>query len=275
MTSTSGESKSKGTGLMVLVAILTLVLVFFMWQRSRFARSLSDEQVLERLDPEISASEIQHALEQLYDRMSPTLEDREKFHEKVLALQNHPQWEVRRQVAWVMGRDDAEVYHKALVEMLRDEDRGVRLNAACALSNFNDPRARRELLEALEPWELKAPATGKVHWQIKEGESVSLGRDIGYVLLADEKRVPIRPALNGFADQHLVKKSADATEGQVIARISPDPRNVVNAVVALQAVGSKEDIPKLEALAEGRVPRLKDSTEVRSAARRAVNHLGQ
>lgn len=269
----SETGRRKGARVLFLVAVLTVVLVYFLWWRTSYRRVLTDGEIEARLTLEASDFDIQHALEQLYGRLGPRMEGRERFREPLVRLAQHPRWEVRRQVAWVLGREPAFEYIQALAALLEDDDAGVRLNAACALSNSGDERARPVLLAGLDNWDLKAPAAGRVHWQVKAGDPLSMGRPAGLIRFDGGGSASIDVALNGFAEELVVSGDARVERGDVLARVSPDPKNAVNLLVALQAVGRSEDLPVIEAIAAGRRPRLAESREVRLAAERAADAI--
>ena len=265
--------RSKGARVLFLVAILTLLLIYFMWWRTSFSRNLSDAQIVERLAVDIAPQEIQHAMEQLYARLNPKYEGREQFRAPLLALAVHPRFEIRRQVAWVMGRDKNEDYRRTLTSLLDDPDIGVQLNAACSLSNHGSPLGRPVLLAGLRGRELKAQVAGKLHWQIKKGDAVSLGRPAGTIEASDDQEAPISVALNGFADQIVAKEGATVAIGDVLARISPDPKNAVNILCALRTGGTSDDLAMVEGLIKGDEPRLSESREVMAAARSLLEQL--
>jgi hypothetical protein len=249
-----------------LIAILTLGLIYFMWWRTSFTRALSDGEIVERLAVDIAPHDIQHALEQLYGRLGPNYEGRELFRAPLLGLVEHERFEIRRQVAWVLGRDKVDDYRLALTKLLEDRDLGVQMNAACALTNHGSALGKPILLKALGPWELKAKSAGKLHWQIKRNDAVSLGRPAGTIELEDGTKVAITVALNGFADEIVSQEGANVLVDQVLARISADPKNVTNVLIALRIVGTADDSPAIEALLNGSDTRLLASREVVSSA---------
>jgi len=249
--------KKRGPWLVAIVIVATAGIGAASWFSSSFKRDLTDEEIITRLDPGAPPRDIQHALSQLEGRLGPDYEERGRFREPVVALVDSEYVEIRRQIAWVMGREPAEVYREGLARMLVDRDAGVRLNAACSLSNFNDPRARPRLLEGLASFEVVAPASGSLDIKVKAGDPASLGAALGVVETADGS-VDVRAPMSGFVERLPRGESAEVAEGDAVLVIAPDPKVVRNVLVALRFVGRLEDVPFLEPFAAGSVARMGD-----------------
>ena len=251
--------KKRGPLLVTIVILATAGIGVLTWYINSFQRYLTDEQILEHLDPEIEAPprSIQHALEQLYARLGSDYEGRERIRKPVVALADSEHVEIRRMVAWVMGCDETEVYRAGLARMLADEDAGVQLNAACALSNFNDPRARPRLLEGLGLFEVGAPVSGTLDIKVEVGEPASLGAALGVVETSAEP-VDVRTPINGFIAGLPKGKDAQVKKGDAVLVVAPGPKVISNILVALRFVGLLEDVPRLEPFASGTVERMGD-----------------
>jgi len=265
----SGPQPKKRAGSPVLVAglvLVTMLVAYCSWYGSSFGRGLNDDQIFERLDPGVAPRDIQHALSQLEERLSPTYPGRERFREKVVELARSEHVEIRRQVAWVMGREPAPDYREGLVGLIDDADPGVRFNAACSLSNFNDPRARRRLIEALKPIEIRAPATGTMELKIGEGGAASLGGGIGLVTTPDGDEIEVRTPLNGIILQLPQGDEGEVEKGGVIVILEPSSKNVENVLVALRAVGLAEDAPLIQQWAGDKGANWDDDDRERIAA---------
>jgi len=262
----------RGPLLLMGILLVTCVIALASWFGSSFKRGLSDDQVLERLEAG-APRDIQHALSQLEERLGPAYEGRERFREAVVALAENEHVEIRRQVAWVMGREPAELYRSTLTKMLTDVDLGARVNAACSLSNFYDALARPVLLKGLEPFEVLAMASGTLDLKLDIGDAASLGTGLGSIKTSEDESIQVRTPLNGFLELLPKGKDGEVDAGDVIATVSPDPLTVVNLLKALEAVGRLEDIPILERFARGSVARM--TPEVEAAARAAVDAIGK
>jgi hypothetical protein len=272
-TTEPGGPRRRTPFVLFVVLVLTVGMALYLWRRESMGRPLTDDQIAERLVAEAPPADIQHALAQLEDRLGPAYPDRERFRPLVTSLVDHPLMEVRRQVAWVMGREPADAYREALVRLLADEDPGVRVNAACSLSNFNDPRARPSLLAALEPLPVLAPATGKFKLSLTKDAPASLGTALGHIEPLEGDRVDIRPPLNGFVADLPLGREGDVVEGQLLVLLAPDPKLVHNVVVALRFVGKEEDREILRPYAEGFAPH--SNKDVEQAARRTMDALSR
>lgn len=274
----SGPQPKKRAGSPVLVAglvLVTMLVAYCSWYGSSFGRGLNDDQIFERLDPGVAPRDIQHALSQLEERLSPTYPGRERFREKVVELARSEHVEIRRQVAWVMGREPAPDYREGLVGLIDDADPGVRFNAGCSLSNFNDPRSRPPLLEALKPIPILAPATGTLELKTDEGEAASLGGGIGFVKTSEGEDVEVRTALNGVVLRLPLGKEGQVQKGAVIVTLEPNPKNVEGVLVALRAVGLEEDVPLIRPWAGSKTANWDDDDRERiaSAARAAISAI--
>lgn len=265
--SQSSRDRNKGPLLLMGILILTAVIGVASWYSSSFKRALTDEQIIERLEAG-EPRDIQHALSQLEERLSFRYEGRERFRAPVVALANNEHVEIRRQVAWVMGREPAPIYRETLTLLLADPDLGVRNNAACSLSNFYDPLARPVLLKGLEAFDILAEADGTLDLKLDVGDAASLGTGLGSIKNGEGEGIPVRTPLNGFIEALPKGKDGDVVVGDVVARISPDPQIVVNLLTALGAVATLDDVPKLQAYASGGVERM--TPEVEAAAKAAI-----
>jgi hypothetical protein len=255
----------------LLIGVALLIILFASWYSGWWGRPLNDEQIVAALDPSADARALQHALAQLESRLGPTYTGRERFRERMVAMKSHPAVEVRRQLAQVMGREPAPEYRDALKALLLDADPPTRLNAALALSNFNDASGRPALLEALAPVTIAAPAAGKLDLNLKEGDTVSPGRPLGDVTSADGSKHDVRSYFAGYVEKLPAGKAADVPAGAPIAIISPDPKAVANALAALASVGLPEDAVAIEPYAQGKVARM--SAEVKALAGRALQAI--
>ncbi|NRA95675.1 MAG: HEAT repeat domain-containing protein [Planctomycetes bacterium] len=249
--------KKRGPLLVAIVIVATAGIGALTWYRNSFKQDLVCDQILERLDPESPPRDIQHALSQLEERLGPGYEGRERFREPVVVLASSEHVEIRRMVAWVMGREPAQEYRAGLVRMLADEDVGVQLNAACSLSNFNDPRARPRLLGGLGSFEVGAPASGTLDIKVEVGEPASLGAALGVVETSAEP-VDVRTPINGFIEGLPKGKDAQVKKGDAVLVVAPGPKVISNILVALRFVGLLEDVPRLEPFASGTVERMGD-----------------
>ncbi|MAB88314.1 MAG: hypothetical protein CMJ90_02500 [Planctomycetes bacterium] len=261
--------------MVAIVIVVTAGIGAASWFSSSFKRDLTDDEILARLEPGVSPRDVQHALSQLEGRLGPSYEGRDRFREPLVALVDSEYVEIRRQIAWVMGREPAEVYREGLARMLADNDAGVQLNAACALSNFNDPRARPRLLAGLTSFEVAAPASGSLDIKVKAGDPASLGAALGVVETADGS-VDVRTSMSGFVERLPRGNNGEVDAGEAVLVVAPDPKVVRNVLVALRFVGRLEDVSHIEPFASGAVTRMgEDVAEEARAAIAAIKGRGK
>ncbi|MAG56803.1 MAG: hypothetical protein CMJ83_10970 [Planctomycetes bacterium] len=264
-------AKRKRSPLLIAgIIIMTLAVAFASWFSSSFRRDLSDDEILERLEPGTATRDIQHALSQLEARLSPKYDGRERFREKVIALASNEHVAIRRQVAWVMGREPG--YRERLVPMLDDADVGVQFNAALSLSNSSDPRARPVLLAALRPVNVVAPASGTLEIKVDVSDEASLGYALGLVK-TDSGDVDVRPPLSGVIESFPKGKDGPVSKGDVVALLAAAPTTVNNALVALKFVGRKSDLPAIRPFVNGGGFGGDAGKQIRLSAERAVDAI--
>lgn len=251
MTGPEAAAGKRRLPLLLLAVVGTLLLLFLAFRLNWFGAPLEDSEVLSGLRSQSAAQPVQHALEQLVARFSrrDAAAVRGDFSEALGALSAHPQWEVRRAAAWAMGHDPQGRNRPQLVLMLKDADRGVRINAAVALANYNDAAGLGELRDALVPWAVLAPADGVFSTRAKAQEALSLGRDLGSIG-SGGNAVPVRVELNGWLHKLVIADGGTVARGAVLAEIAPDAATLLNVLLALQFVGAAEDAARVAALAD-------------------------
>jgi hypothetical protein len=129
-----------------LVLVACVVIPFLSWQGTWFGRPLDDETLTQYLADQEKSRRVQHALAQVAERMERGDPEVVQWYQSVAQLSEHPGSEVRVTAAWVMGQDSSsDLFHKALLEMLHDEEVLVRRNAALSLVRFGDDKGLNEL----------------------------------------------------------------------------------------------------------------------------------
>ncbi len=125
----------------LLLASAVIVPAMF-WQRVWFGTRLSDEEIRRRLTEPEEPRAVQHACEQISQRMQKDPDAARRFYDLLVPLADHSSNEVRCAVAWCMGEDDTQYasFHQALLRFPEDEAPRVRHNAAIALARFGDTR---------------------------------------------------------------------------------------------------------------------------------------
>jgi hypothetical protein len=139
------------------IVVLCLIWVvalfpFVLLRRSTwFGRPLSDQQIGEYLHANEKPRQIEHALEQIGQRMSRHDESVAIWYPDLVRLSTHPVEEVRAVDARVMGEAaDVSDLRNALRIQLRDGSRPVRLDAALSLARAGDDSGHGEIADALQ-----------------------------------------------------------------------------------------------------------------------------
>ncbi len=129
-----------------LVLVACVVIPFLSWQGTWFGRPLDDETLTQYLADQEKSRRVQHGLAQIVERMERGDPEVVQWYQSVAQLSEHPGSEVRVTAAWVMGQDSSsDLFHKALLQMLHDEEVLVRRNAALSLVRFGDDKGLNEL----------------------------------------------------------------------------------------------------------------------------------
>lgn len=247
--STSVKPKRPSNFWLIIVAALFIIVPFLAWYFTWFGRSLSDADIATYLAEEKNPRHIQHALLQLEQRMEHGDLSVKKFYPQIIALTRSPTAEVRKTAAWVMGQDiKSEEFHRALLDLLKDTDPVVRRNAALQLVRFGDASGRPELRAMLQSFEVKAPYAGTIVSQLPQGSTIRSGALLARIRdtssNVQEFRSPVDGRLSGPA---FTKEGEQVTGNQTLAWIVPDRTTVLDALRGLAYVGTKEDLPVIEA----------------------------
>jgi HEAT repeat protein len=237
---------------LIIVAALFIIVPFLTWYGTWFGRDLSDQDIAAYLADEKNPRHIQHALSRVEERIERGDPSARKFYAQIIALARSPTGEIRKTAAWVMGQDNkSEEFHLALVSLLSDSDPLVRRNAALQLVRFGDASGRPELRSMLQSFEAKSTIEGSVvsllpqRTRIKAGGLLARIRDTSNAV--QEFRSPVDGAIGLLA----VKEGDTVAVGQAIAWLTPDRSTVNDALQALAYVGTKDDLPAIEACVQG------------------------
>lgn len=264
----AGSGRSR-VPILLLAVVGTLALLFFSFRMNWFGAPLDDAALQRSLRNSDSAQAVQHALEQMVARFAQrdAAALRGDFTAPLSALVKHPQWEVRRAAAWAMGHDPAGRSRTALSEFILDTDRGVRINAAVALANYNDAAGLAVLRDALMPYVISAPIAGKFHTRAKVDETLGIGRDLGHISTAEGK-APVVVFMNGWLRKLVCADGSEVAAGAVLAEVAADAPTLLNALLALQLVGTSADVALVESL-----PQLSPASKQKDVAAQAARTL--
>ncbi|HZM90233.1 MAG TPA: HEAT repeat domain-containing protein [Blastocatellia bacterium] len=247
-TTPRGGPSRKYPWAILVVVVLFVVIPFISWYGSWFGRPLSDSKMREYLHDSEKPRNVQHALAQLGNRIIDRDETVKQFYPDVITVSQHPQSEVRMTAAWVMGQDNTnEDFHSALRLLLKDQNPGVRHNAALGLVRFADTSGRPELVSMLEPYLVRSEGAGIVELVIKEeGIAVAANGPLARVKQDDGSTIEIRAHEAARVETVLVANGDRVDAGKEIMSLAPSTEQVWETLRALYIIGLPEDIPYVQ-----------------------------
>jgi len=236
---------------LIIVAGLFIVVPFLTWYFTWFGRNLSEQDLATYLADEKNPRHIQHALLQIEQRIESGDQSARKFYPQIVASSKSAHAEIRKTSAWVMGQDNkSDEFHRALIDLMKDEDPLVRRNAALQLVRFNDETGRPELRAMLQPFEAKTPIAGSVVSLLPIGSAVRAGAMLARIRDSSDNVAEFRSPVDGIVAALAVKEGDLVQSGQTISSINPDRATLLNALEALAYVGTKDDLPLIESSTE-------------------------
>lgn len=259
---------------MMLVAATFIVVAFLSWYGSWFGRSLSEAKIGEYLNDREKPRNVQHALSQIADRIIKGDQSVRQWYPAVIASAENSSPEVRLTAAWTMGQDNSnQEFHQTLLSLLRDNDPGVRHNAALALVRFGDGAGRAELVAMLKPYSLKAETAGVAEAIIEEeGIAVAHGSPLTRIKQDDGQTVEMRAPEDGRIETVIATDGTFIQPGDELVVLSPSVAQVENVLVALALVGRPEDVAAIERYAQP-LPGMPD--HIREMAARAILEINR
>jgi HEAT repeat protein len=233
--------------LLLLLGFLFIMVPFLFWHDTWFGRKLSNQEMGEYLQDSAHPRKIQHALSQIADQIVEGDAAVRPWYPQIAALAQNPNAIIRTTAAWVMGQDShAELFHFALLDLLKDPEIMVRRNAALALVRFQDASGRTELRKMLQPYSLESPAEGTVSIQSQPGESVSSGSLLLRIRTTEGREVEVRSPFSGRVDRILPRNGSRVGMGDEVVSVSPEADQVGEALRGLSLVGEVEDLGEVE-----------------------------
>lgn len=233
---------------LIIVAALFIIVPFLAWYFTWFGRNLSDAEIAAYLADEKKPRHIQHALLQVEQKMERRDPSAKQFYPQIIAASKSSVVEVRKAAAWVMGQDNnSEEFHRALLDLLKDPEPLVRRNAALQLVRFGDGAGRPELLSMLQPFEAKSPIAGSVVSLLPQGSAIRAGAMLARIRDTSNNAYEFRSPVDGKISAPAVKEGDQIVAGQTLVVLIPDQATVLDALRALAYVGTKEDLPAIEA----------------------------
>jgi Biotin-requiring enzyme len=235
----------------LILAVLFVSATFLTWYYTWFGRDLTDTEITQYLADDKHPRHVQHALLQIAQRLEQSRDCRQ-WYPKILELNDSPETEFRMTTAWLMGYDNhAAEFHQVLLRDLHDSEPLVRRNAALALVRFNDASGREDLLAALKPLPVAAPAQGVVNSTLSEGASVSRGTLLARVQETNGAVVEVRSPIAGKIEKVLTTNGSNVGSGATILTLDSDASSVWETLRALALIGRPEDLAEVERFARG------------------------
>jgi len=238
------RKRPRGSGPILILAGLFVVATFLAWYFTWFGRELSDADISKYLADEKNPRHVQHALLQIQQRMERGDTGSKNWYPQLIALSGSSETEFRLTVAWLMGFDNnSPQFHEALLKLLQDSEPLVRRNAALALVRFNDNSGSRELRLILEPYPVRAPASGAIASSLQEGATVARTTLLARMQQSDGKIVEVRSPLPGRIHKILKANGAQVAQDEEVLTLNADENSVWEALRGLALVGSYTDVP--------------------------------
>ena len=232
---------------MLIVALIFVIVPFISWYGTWFGRPLSDEQMETYLNDQEKPRNVQHALSQVASRIIEDDTSAKRWYPAVISAAHHSLPQIRLTAAWVMGQDNTyEEFHRALLELLKDEHSGVRHNAALSLVRFNDESGRPELRAMLMPHTLLAEGDGKVEFFVEEGAPFGEDAPLARIKPNEGQQVEVRAKEEGRVDTLKVSADSFVKAGDELMTISPSAEQVWQTLRAFYLMGQAEDAPYVQ-----------------------------
>ena len=239
-----------GSGPILILAALFIAATFLAWYFSWFGRELSDADISKYLLDEKNPRHVQHALLQIQQRVERGDGNVKTWYPQLVTLSGNPETEFRLTVAWLMGFDNSSPeFHNALLKLVHDQEPIVRRNAALALVRFNDSSGREELIAVLKPYVLKSPADGVVASSMHEGTTVNRNTPLARIQMSDGNVAGLRSPLPGRVNKIFKPNGSQVTRAEDLISLNSDEDSVFEALRGLALVGTKDDLPLIDAYA--------------------------
>ena len=268
------RSKRPSNFWLIVVAALFIIVPFLTWYGTWFGRDLSDEDIGKYLSDEQNPRHIQHALLQVEVKIEHNDASVKKFYPQIVSAAKSSHAEIRKTAAWVMGQDNkSEEFHRALVDLLKDSEPLVRRNAALQLVRFSDASGRPELRAMLQPFEARTPIGGSIVSLLPRGAPIKSGGLLARIRDASGNVQEFRSPVDGAIISAAVKEGDSVTVGQTIASLTPDRLTINDALQALAYVGTKDDLPLVEASSQ--LDATAETARQAQLTTRAIRNRGQ
>jgi biotin carboxyl carrier protein len=242
---------ARWTLLVIALTLGSVLLPFFLWRATWFGSPLSNSQIQQRLTDTSDPRETQHALSQVADRIIRGDSSVKPLYPDVARLANSPVAQIRETAAWVMGQDNTvSQFHQTLLELLRDPQSLVRMNAALALVRFHDASGHGEIIHMLSGQPVLAPESGVLKRELDVGQGVVPDTLVARIQ-AGKKRVDVHSPVPGSLTLWEAADGARVDAGQPIAMLAPTSEMAWESLRALYLIGVPDDLNVIAPYARG------------------------
>lgn len=235
----------------MLVPFSIVLITFLFWYSTWFGRRPNDAEMAEYLTDTSVPHKTQHALSALAGEMEHRDPSARRWYPDLLKLAGNPEPGIRQMAAWVMGEENHDPeFHEALKRLLGDSAVIVRWNAALALVRFGDAAGEPQLLEMLRPFELGAPASGRIALRARPGDDLSPS-DLVARISTGAGTIDVRSPIAGELASFSPSDGSSVEAGAPLVRIAPGTEQVWESLRALYLVGGPSDLADVERYSQG------------------------
>lgn len=226
-----------------LSAIPLILLPFAFWYAVWNGNAVTPDEVQAAFSEPLKPSAAGGVLLRIAERMSRG--DKElasHWYPKMLELSRHESRDLRRTVAWVIGKDATEPRFRArLKELLSDSDASVRRSAAISLAGLGDISARDTLVASIAPQQIRSTAAGSISFRIQPADTA--GADTTIAIVGETL---VESGVAGTVMRHVVKDGEMVSRGQVVLEILPPEDELADSLRALALVGNASDVAAVQ-----------------------------
>lgn len=239
----------------VLAIVVFVIIPFLFWRGTWFGTRLSDSEVSEYLADRDKPRRVQHALEQIDERLQRGDASARLWHPSLITLAQHPVKEVRITLAWLMGEDPTYPgFHPVLLDLVHDPEPMVRRNAALSLVRLGDRSGKSEITSILRPWELLSDRSGTLQLLVFEGDDTKHGQALARI--GGNENDLLRSPITGSVERIHAREGETVRKGQVLFTLLSDQTQQWEALRALYLIGEPSDAAAIEPLTRPEYPEL-------------------
>jgi biotin carboxyl carrier protein len=215
-----------------LALFLTVVFPFAFWFLTWHGWALDPAQVESGLGEPLRPSRASQQILQIGEKLSRGDHSVRRWYPRIMQLAKTQDEDLRRNVAWMMGRDpEHDAFRAVLRDLLNDPVPLVRLEAALSLAQFHDDTARAELQSATQPYRVNSSVAGRLQMRIDTGDTTR-----PYTVVARINDVDVVASIPGKVAAVLAKDGQDVEKGQSLLAIERNVTQVEQARRALRVL---------------------------------------